>query len=85
MPSMLGAELAERVGELRPDLPVVLMTGLNQPPNLSDSPYAARRAVFQKPIDFVELSHRMRKFLDKPGDTTIRRRAALRQSIPCLS
>lgn len=86
MPSMLGAELAERVGELRPDLPVVLMTGLNQPPNLLDSPYAAKRAVFQKPIDFVELSHRMRKFLDRPSDTTIRRRAAaLRQPIPYLS
>ncbi|HWC59193.1 MAG TPA: ATP-binding protein [Verrucomicrobiae bacterium] len=87
MPSMLGAELAERVGELRPDLPVVLMTGLNQPPNLSGSPYAAKRAVFQKPIDFVELSQRMRKFLDRPSDTTIvrRRAAALRQRIPYLS
>jgi CheY-like chemotaxis protein len=86
MPSMLGAELAERVGELRPDLPVVLMTGLNQPPNFSDSRYAERRAVFQKPIDFVELSHRMRKFLDRPDDTTsIRRAAALRQRIPYLS
>jgi two-component system cell cycle sensor histidine kinase/response regulator CckA len=66
MPSMSGAELAEKVGDLRPDVPVVLMTGLNQPPNLSLSRYAAKRAVFQKPIDFVELSHRMRKFLDKP-------------------
>ena len=66
MPSMLGAELAEQVGDLRPDLPVVLMTGLNQPPNLSGSRYAARRAVFQKPIDFVELSRRMRKLLDEP-------------------
>jgi CheY-like chemotaxis protein len=85
MPSMLGAELAEKVGELRPDLPVVLMTGLNQPPNLSLSRYAARRVVFQKPIDFVELSHRMRKFLDKPEDQTTFRAAALRQSIPYLS
>jgi PAS domain S-box-containing protein len=86
MPSMLGAELAERIGELRPDLPVVLMTGLNQPPNLADSRYAARRVVFQKPIDFVELSHRMRKFLDRANDTTsMRRTAALRQPIPYLS
>jgi CheY-like chemotaxis protein len=67
MPTMLGAELAEQVGDLRPDIPVVLMTGLNQPPNLSGSRYAARRAVFQKPIDFIELSHRMRKFLDRPN------------------
>jgi PAS domain S-box-containing protein len=65
MPSMLGSELAERVGDLRPDVPVVLMTGLNQPPNLSESRYASKRAVLRKPIDFVELSHRMRKFLQE--------------------
>jgi PAS domain S-box-containing protein len=86
MPSMLGAELAERIGDLRPDMPVVLMTGLNQPPNFLDSRYASRRAVFQKPLDFVELSHRMRKFLDKPnGNPPGLKSAALRQSIPCLS
>ena len=66
MPSMQGAELAEHIGDLRADIPVILMTGLNQPPNLTGSRYAARRAVFQKPLDFVELSRRMRKFLDKP-------------------
>ena len=85
MPSMLGAELAEKVGDLRPDLPVVLMTGLNQPPNLSESPYASRRAVFQKPIDFVELSHRLRKFLDHPNSRPGIRPSAMRQSIPHLS
>jgi two-component system cell cycle sensor histidine kinase/response regulator CckA len=83
MPSMQGAELAEQVGDLRPDVPIVLMTGLNQPPNLTGSRYAAKRAVLQKPIDFVELSHRMRKFLDKPNGP--RRSAARRQSIPYLS
>lgn len=77
MPSMLGAELAEQVGNLRPDLPVILMTGLNQPPNLSVSRYAAKRAVFQKPIDFVELSHRLRYFLDKADASS--RPAALRE------
>jgi len=81
MPSMLGAELAEQVGHLRPNLPVVLMTGLNQPPNLADSRYAARRAVFQKPIDFVELSHRLRKFLDEPTANSPEKPAALPQSV----
>jgi PAS domain S-box-containing protein len=85
MPSMLGAELAEQVGDLRPDLPVVLMTGLNQPPDFFGSPYASRRAVFQKPIDFVELSHRLRKFLDQPNARPHRKPAALRQPIPFLS
>jgi len=64
MPDMQGAELAEVMGAIRPDLPVILMTGLNQPPDLSASRYASRRAVFQKPINFVMLSHCLRGFLD---------------------
>jgi CheY-like chemotaxis protein len=64
MPDLLGAELAEAMGDLRPDLPVILMTGLNQPPDLSGSRYAQRRLIFQKPINFVELSHSLRQFLD---------------------
>lgn len=65
MPDLLGAELAEEMNTVRPDLPVILMTGLNQPPDLSASPYAPLRTVFQKPIDFVELSHCMRRYLDE--------------------
>jgi PAS domain S-box-containing protein len=64
MPDLQGAELAEAMGDLRPDLPVILMTGLNQPPDLSGSRYAQRRLIFQKPINFVELSHSLRRFLD---------------------
>lgn len=64
MPEVQGAELAEIMGAIRPDLPVVLMTGLNQPPDLSASPHASRRMVFQKPINFVKLSHCLREFLD---------------------
>lgn len=64
MPDMQGAELAEEMSTVRPDLPVILITGLNQPPDLSGSRYAPHRQVFQKPINFVELSHCMRRFLD---------------------
>jgi PAS domain S-box-containing protein len=67
MPSLQGAELAEKIGALRPELPVILMTGLNQAPDLTGSRYAEKRSVFHKPIDFIELSHRMRKFLDQPN------------------
>lgn len=63
MPTLQGAELADKLGEIRPDLPVVLMTGLNLPPSFGGSPYAARRAVVSKPIDFVQLSHRLRELL----------------------
>ena len=64
MPCLQGAELAERMGEIRPDVPVVLVTGLNTPPDFAGSRYAARRAVVRKPIDFADLSHRLRGFLD---------------------
>ena len=67
MPGLQGAELAEEVGAIRPDLPVILMTGLNQPPDLSGSRFAPLRRVFQKPIDFVELSQCMRQILDQSG------------------
>jgi DNA-binding NtrC family response regulator len=68
MQGMQGADLAEEMGDIRPDLPVILMTGLNQPPDLAASRHAPLRFVFQKPINFIELSHRLRKFLDHPDD-----------------
>jgi PAS domain S-box-containing protein len=67
MPGLQGAELAEELGDIRPDLPVILMTGLNQPLDLAGSRHAPLRFVFQKPINFVELSHRLRQFLDHPN------------------
>jgi PAS domain S-box-containing protein len=67
MPGLQGAELAEEVGAIRPDMPVILMTGLNQPPDLSGSRFAPLRSVFRKPIDFIELSQLMRQILDVPA------------------
>ena len=64
MPGMLGAELAEKLGGIRADVPVILMTGLNQPPSFAGSHFAPRRSVIKKPIDFVDLSHRLREQLD---------------------
>jgi PAS domain S-box-containing protein len=66
MPALQGADLAEKLGDIRPDVPVILVTGLNPTPDLRGSRYALLRAVLQKPIDFVQLSQRMRQFLDKP-------------------
>jgi two-component system, cell cycle sensor histidine kinase and response regulator CckA len=69
MPSLQGSELAEKLGEIRHDLPVILMTGLNQPPNFDGSVFAPLRSVISKPINFFELSHRLREFLDKTNGT----------------
>jgi len=67
MPGLQGADLAEQMGDIRPDLPVVLMTGLNQPPDFSGSAYARRRAIFQKPINLTAHSRSLRKLLDEPA------------------
>lgn len=67
MPSLQGADLAEKLGEIRHDLPVILMTGLNQPPSFTGSAHAPLRRVVSKPINFFELSHSLREFLDKPN------------------
>ncbi|HEY1664031.1 MAG TPA: ATP-binding protein [Verrucomicrobiae bacterium] len=65
MPGLQGDELAEKLGEIRADVPVILMTGMNQPPDFTKSRYAKLRTVALKPINFVELSHHLRAFLDK--------------------
>jgi PAS domain S-box-containing protein len=64
MPGLQGADLAEKIGEIRAELPVILVTGLNHPPSFAGSRFAPKRAVCQKPINFVELSHRLRDFLE---------------------
>jgi two-component system, cell cycle sensor histidine kinase and response regulator CckA len=66
MPTLQGADLTEKLGEIRPDVPAILMTGLSQPPDFTGSMYEPLRAVISKPINFFELSHRLRGFLDKP-------------------
>jgi PAS domain S-box-containing protein len=65
MPLLEGVELAERIGEIREDVPVILITGLNQLPDVSQSRHAARRAVMRKPVEFSELSRRLRDLLEK--------------------
>jgi two-component system cell cycle sensor histidine kinase/response regulator CckA len=66
MPTLQGADLAEKLGDIRPDVPVILVTGLNPTPDLLRSRYAPLRGVLTKPIDFVQLSRLLRQFLDKP-------------------
>jgi two-component system cell cycle sensor histidine kinase/response regulator CckA len=71
MPGLQGAELAEKIGDIRPGLPLILMTGLNQPPDFATSKVYRRRAVISKPVNFVELSHRLRHFLEDNSEKSI--------------
>ena len=72
MPGKDGIEVCR---ELKSDpglpfMPVILVTGLNHPPSFAGSRFEQRRTVFQKPIDFVQLSHRLRDFLGPVSQST---------------
>lgn len=64
MSGLQGADLVEKLGDIRSEVRVILVAGLNQPPGFSGSRYAPPRAVCQKSINFVERSHPLRDFLD---------------------
>jgi CheY-like chemotaxis protein len=53
MPGMSGAALIEEVHRIVPDLPVLMMTGLEQPEGL------ARASCIQKPFQALELAARL--------------------------
>lgn len=48
MPGMSGFELQRAVGERRPDLPVILVTGRHE---LAELPQATHNRLFRKPFD----------------------------------
>ena len=64
MPGLTGRQLAELAGELRPGLPVILMTGL--PDSLNDGHGPARPImVLTKPVTIMEVGQAVRFGLDR--------------------
>jgi two-component system cell cycle sensor histidine kinase/response regulator CckA len=63
MPEMSGAELRARLAALRPDLPVLLMSGFAADELVRQGLVARGTAVLQKPFAGVELAHRIRESL----------------------
>lgn len=53
MPRLSGADLARRVTELRPDLPVILLTGFAK---LSDAVSARATLILRKPVSSQDLA-----------------------------
>jgi len=62
MPKLKGSDLARRIAEIRPDLPVILCTGYGQ--ELSGLPDSVG-TVLHKPVSRTELSHAIREVLEK--------------------
>ncbi len=63
MPGMSGAELAQRLHRLRPDVPVLLITGYTGNPG-----EAADLARLDKPFRQADLANALARLLEPPGD-----------------
>jgi len=61
LPVMGGMEAAERLRELQPDLPILLLSGYEKELLPTDKPMMTNITVLTKPIDPVELSIRIHK------------------------
>ncbi|MCB2186472.1 MAG: PAS domain S-box protein [Deltaproteobacteria bacterium] len=68
MPRLTGSQLAKRAYELRPDLPVVLVTGYSRslaPESLADTNV---KLVLMKPLNKSDLATNVRRALDEAAD-----------------
>ena len=65
MPEMSGADVLVRMREVRPDLPVVLMSGYHED-ELSEEVGAGISGFVQKPFTPADLASRMRVALAEP-------------------
>jgi PAS domain S-box-containing protein len=68
MPGMRGAELAQRAQELRPELPVLMMSGYTTPMDDEDRRAMAESPLLEKPFSRRDLLGEVRRLLDKPGE-----------------
>ncbi|PIP01711.1 MAG: hypothetical protein COX55_09400 [Zetaproteobacteria bacterium CG23_combo_of_CG06-09_8_20_14_all_54_7] len=64
MPNMNGDEVAEKVRQLRPDIPIIFATGYDRQHVLSGDNELENSTVLNKPFQYDHLSHLMRTLLD---------------------
>ena len=65
MPQMTGYDLAKRLTEIRPKLPVILCTGFSDQMNVEKARSLGILAFLLKPVLFHDLANTMRKILDE--------------------
>jgi len=75
MPRVTGTVLAERVGRIRADLPVLLVSGYPPPGGMTSGITAPGRAFLPKPLEKASLARTIRKLLDPPDEAPAARRA----------
>ena len=63
MPVMGGEEAAERLRELKPDLPILFLSGYEKGVSPGDKAETQNITILTKPVDLAELSHHIHKSL----------------------
>ena len=69
MPKMEGTELAGKLMNTRPDIPIILCTGYSESVNSESVKALGIRKLVMKPVNWEEISKIIRKILDKKGVT----------------
>jgi len=65
MPNLTGEEVCKQISSIRPDIPMVLCTGLLYSPDLDNVTVSAGSAFrLQKPFRFVELAKAVRSAVE---------------------
>jgi DNA-binding NtrC family response regulator len=64
MPKMTGAELARRVLDIRPDMPIILCTGYSSLISAKEAKEIGVREFFIKPLEWAPFIKSVRKVLD---------------------
>jgi PAS domain S-box-containing protein len=67
MATLTGVELAARMHRLRPELPIILFTGMNLELLRQDAEKAGVRSLLNKPLNRIDLAVAIRKVLDEPN------------------
>ncbi|MCP4747616.1 MAG: PAS domain S-box protein [Desulfobacteraceae bacterium] len=69
MPEITGDQMAKRMLELRPDLPIILCTGFSDTMNEKQTKTIGIRAYALKPLAMEELAHLIRQVLDQSNES----------------
>jgi CheY-like chemotaxis protein len=70
MPKMTGEELAGKMLELQPDIPIILCTGYSERMSEARCQEMGIAKLVSKPVDTVYISHLVRQVLDNRKDAT---------------
>ena len=65
MPKITGAELARKIMQIRPDLPVIICTGFSESITAEEAEEIGVKAFLMKPLALQDLGRIIRKILDK--------------------